>query len=287
MDKIANKQSQVVDWLTITCKGSENQNTLYQAAKEKMRQMRDQGNDLKAWKFKGYGGLQCQGYRWGIRPDSSILVLSGLDANENWAPALDLATNITRIDLAVTVRLDAPLPRYAEGIYETLAETPGIPESQRSFKFIKNQHGGETLYINSRLSDQYGRLYDKGRENPKKIDLPPGTLWRYEVEFKQDRANRIARTLQTCAKSGQLVDRAICETVQKWFFARGCPSLIYSTPGEGMSLALESRVTDDQATLDWLSVSVSPSVKRLCAKGKKRDVLMALGILGFDIASIR
>jgi hypothetical protein len=280
--KLQQEQHSNIDWLTATCKGREPQIALYRMATEQLQVIKAQGNDLKSWHFKGYAGLQAQGYRWGKRADSSILVLSGTYAAEHWLAALGLATNVTRVDLATTVRLSEPLPSFAWHIYEVIGQEPEEKLENRNLTCLSNNHGGETFYVGSRISDQSGRLYDKGRENPKKLDLPAGTLWRYEVELKRERAKSVAQQLLACAKAGQNVGNTIAETVQLWFFSRGVPSLIWSEADKGFDLSLEARVTDDLATLEWLTSSVRPSVQRLIKKGKRRDVLIALGFLDLD-----
>jgi len=282
MEKLQREQSPTVDWLTVTCKKSTSRVALFDIATQELQRLKAEGNDLKTWRFHGYDGLSCQGYRWGTRQDSDILMLSGSDAAYGWQTALEYATNVTRIDLAVTVRLFHPIPDYAWAIYRTLDEKVDGKKPCRKLTFITNNHGGQTLYVGSRSSDQMGRLYDKGREGAKKLDMPIGELWRYEVELKAKRALAVAEQLKICAKSGQNVGNAIGATVQTWFFTRGVPSLMWPESREEFDLAIAARITDDAATLDWLSTCVKPSVQRLIKKGRRRDVLQSLGFLDLD-----
>src|SRR3989304_5980210 len=132
--------------------------------------------------------------RWGMRTDGCIMMLSGQDAAINWLPALALAQNVTRLDLAVTVSLADPITDVAKRAYAWVLTDPhSCPGKKRKYSYVENSSGGQTVYIGSRASDQFGRLYDKGCESAKDACAPPGLLWRYEVEFKAYRAKKLAR----------------------------------------------------------------------------------------------
>jgi Putative phage replication protein RstA len=279
---VAQETTAQVDWLTVTTKDWPVREELFALQMDMVKYHSQIGNRIHPWKFKGYQGIRAQGFRWGRRDDSDIVMLSGVDAQTFWPMALQLGQNISRIDLAVTVLVSSPLPDWAWGIYQTLEGAVDGKKPCRRMTFYKNNTGGQTLYVGSRASDQFGRLYDKGREAVEDLAIDPGLLWRYEVEFKGKRAKTVALQLRRQLGDVGTIPGMIAKTVQLWFFSRGVPILDVVREGDLLDLEVSARVTDDTTTLDWLSNQVRPSVLRLKARGKMRQVVKALGLDEFD-----
>lgn len=271
-------QSAGVDWLTVTVKDLSRQGLLCDEANRLMDALKAKGNTQKIWKFKGYNGYICGSVRWGTRDDGSILMLSGEGASLNWPVALAWCDNCSRIDLAVTVTMIAARPHIARDAYEVLVPPCSDVKSPRKLSFITNSDGGETMYIGSRMSDQYGRLYDKGIEACENTDVKPGLIWRYEVEFKQYRAQRIAKELLKYAKTSENYTENLGETVYKWFLSRGVQPIFSPYNAQPFHTEVYARLSDDDVTLRWLSTQVSPSVARLNKNGRGEEVLEALGL---------
>lgn len=279
---LAQDQSALVDWLTVTARDWPIREELFALSKDMIEYHKLLGNKVETWKFKGYQGIKAQGFRWGRRDDTDICMLSGRDANEFWPMALQMAQNITRIDLAVTILLNSPEPDFAQGCYLTLKDAAAGSCGFKSLTFLQNNHGGQTLYVGSRASDQFGRLYDKGREDPDDSTIDPGQLWRYEVEFKAHRAKRVGEELRRRLAEPLSIPTAISQTVQIWFFSRGIPLLNVTREGDIIDLEIQARITDDAITLEWLSNQVRPSIVRLEKNGKIKDVIHALGLDKLD-----
>src|SRR3989304_5697268 len=183
-----------VDYLTITVSNSDKSVLLMQEAQRLKVDLEECGWKVRKWGMQGYGGYSISGLRWGMRTDGCIMMLSGQDAAINWLPALALAQNVTRLDLAVTVSLADPITDVAKRAYAWVLTDPhSCPGKKRKYSYVENSSGGQTVYIGSRASDQFGRLYDKGCESARDACAPPGLLWRYEVEFKAYRAKKLAR----------------------------------------------------------------------------------------------
>jgi len=231
--------------------------------------------------MKGYSGYSIAGLRWGMRADGCIMMLSGQDAAVNWLPALALADNVTRIDLAATIFLKSPVLDVARRAYAWVLTDPNICHTKkRRYSYVENSAGGQTCYIGSRSSDQFGRLYDKGCESSEEAITPPGWVWRYEVEFKAYRAKKLAKQMEQTAKSEiETVADSIGALVHKWFRSRGINPLFATRIDQGgWMVELEARITDDEASLNWLTVQVRPSVERLMERGRSAEVFEALGI---------
>jgi hypothetical protein len=209
------------------------------------------------------------------------MMLSGQDAAINWLPALALAENVTRLDLAATVSLESPFIDVARTAYgRAITDPERCLCKRRKYSYVENSAGGQTCYIGSRISDQFGRIYDKGCESAKDAICPPGMLWRYEVEFKSYRAKKLAKQMEASARAEtETVAEAISHLIYTWFRSRGIPTIFDDAPPDvDWTVELEARITDDEASLKWLTVQVRPSVERLLERGREAEVFEALGI---------
>jgi hypothetical protein len=266
-----------IDYLTITVQSKESRQDLYERA---VSGIKTNGGDatIKSWTFKGYKGLRCEGLSWGTREDSDICMLSGYDAASAWEVFLPVAENISRLDLQVTTTLTVPWPGLTTLYYDWLTENKR-DLSFKKFILLTGSDDGSTLYIGSRLSDQFGRIYDKGVES--KLDTPPGKVWRFEVEFKNARAGRVAEQLRsyigTERVSSTAVGDRILSTTKVWFGSRECP-VLWESASQPMLLDVVARITSDDVLLNWLSSQVRPSVRRLRDRGKLNETLRALGL---------
>jgi len=271
-----------IDWLTITVKDRGRRELVYNEAGRLFEMGKAHGDVQRPWKFKGFEGYSCGSVRYGDREDCSILMLSGDAAQLNYQPALAWAENISRIDLALTVSLKSAWPGLPKRAYDFIHLQGRKPcKFTRGYQFVCNTAGGQTLYVGSRASDQFGRFYDKGREDEETPLMPPGMVYRYEVEFKSYRAKRVG--IQLLAEAKRSEDHPatmIATTIDKWFLSRGV-RCISSANMDDVAFALDvsAHISDDQTSLNWLSTQVSPTVKRLCRNGKRDETLRALGLL--------
>lgn len=264
-----------VDWLTATAKSADARQRFYLEFERIKWMYVDEGHTVEPWSFRGYVGLKIAGMRWATRPDSDIIMLSGNEACLNWLPFAMCCTNVTRVDLAVTVDLKNPEYDLSTRIYEWMCENRDLVKRSVQYTLIRNTNGGQTLYAGSRSSDQYGRLYDKGVEESGDRSQA-GLRWRYEVEFKSERALRIVEQLKTySAENG--VEQAIADTVYQWFLARDIDPL-WSRNGPPMRMDITATITSDEAKLMWLTKQVRPSVVQLLKHGKLPEVIDALGL---------
>ena len=267
--------SSSVDWLTCTTKSPEARIKLYELCAEFRKDLSPNGK-ITPWRFRGYQGLQCESVRWGTRADSDIAVLSGYDAEVAWRRLLPVAENVSRVDLAVTMKVGKKIENLVDVYYEWVKQNLGAWEARKLTR-MENNWGGQTLYVASRASDQFGRIYDKGAQD-KKLKVPPGYLWRYEVEFKDDRAPKIAEQLQLWSLVPWDIGRSIQQTVYLWFDSRNVPPLFERTKVLPLGSTVSARVTTDDKALAWLHAQVAPTVARLMDKGKTDQTLQALGV---------
>lgn len=278
---VIENQSTGVDWLTVTANDPPTQRLLFEVASAFLTDLKGEGNTQKVWKFHGYDGYVCAGFRWGARGDGSIVMLSGPMARDNFKAFLQLCPNPTRIDLALTITLAEPLEDVAVRAYEgATTDDDDKKRLTKKFSLIRNNEGGQTCYVGSRVSDQFGRVYDKGRENRESriAGMPAGKIWRYEVEFKQYRAKRIGKQLLASIEGQDDIHAKIGATIERWFISRDIVCISFAYEHLPYFAEVSADLTDDERSLKWLSTQVSPTIGRLSKHGKKAEVYAALGL---------
>lgn len=254
-----------VDWLTITTGDTERRKAVFAMFEEACNAMRSLGEEPQVWTFLGYKGLLVTGVRWGTRKEDDIAIVSGMDAARWWQRLADFRDNCSRVDLAVTCFPPTAMYDVAARAFERLGGWNVPAAINRRYTFLRNNQGGQTLYIGSRSSDQFGRLYDKACQL--KPMQPAGTIWRYEVEFKHDRAELVLKGL-IASESGHRFPDSIVPTVWDWYEERGiAPIFGRNTTVPALPTQLQATVSTDQMQLDWLRRQVSPAVRRLVSKG--------------------
>jgi len=267
-----------VDWFTATS-GSDRLGFLWRELMSRYEKTLAYADlERREWSRHGYNGTSLPGFQWGYhRQHGYIIICSGPIAERFWLEALAPRPRVTRLDLSVTVDINPPEPFMADRLYRE-GQAQGL-FGNLSTTVVENSRGGNTLYLGSRSSDQYGRLYDKGVEaDPKGGEQ--GKFWRYEVEFKKPRSSVVAGTLMTRMKDGSLPADLILSTVHDWFLVRGVRPLFRpgATPALVTVVSQEYRETSLDRKIKWLRTSVQPTVKKLLAMGMEEETLRALGI---------
>lgn len=254
-----------VDWLTVTASEHQRRGVLFDMFTKVCDAMKTLGQDPQVWNWMGYKGLQVTGVRWGTRAEDDIAIASGMDAAQWWQQLAGFRDNCSRVDLAVTVFPPFAMYDVAARAYSSMGGWNGNNSQKRKACFLHNNAGGQTLYIGSRSSDQFGRLYDKSAQL--RPPRPAGTIWRYEVEFKHQRAEVVLKSL-IASESAQRFPDSIVPTLYDWFeerfvqpiFTRNCTVPVLPTQ-------LQATVTTDQMKLEWLRRQVGPAVRKLVQRG--------------------
>lgn len=228
---------------------------------------------VDTWGWRGYKGYSAEGIRVGTNGNGhSIAVLSGDSSAEIWRKFMPGRGRVTRIDLAVTVSLGA----RSEGISSMSFDVLEDVGSKRKYSLVKNSQGGQTLYLGSRTSETYCRLYDKGSERGDE----PGWVWRYEVEYKKPKSEKVASVLESVSDQER---SKIIATVHDEFYRSNVPP-IFSRKGDGIRVESEVKITGADRKLMWLSSSVRPTVEYLFACGRGKDALKALGLWADEVS---
>lgn len=157
----------------------------------------------------------------------------------------------TRLDVALDVRdsglnirsLAAQLKR---GKAETKFQTWNLLDGST----------GQTLYLGSRQSEQFMRIYDKGKEQN------DGTNWkRIELELKGSRAEMFAK--ETAARSEAETARATQRAIKHLVDFRG--NIWQEIVGD-LAIGIAKASEGQTDTIAWLIGSVAPAMGKYIAK---------------------
>lgn len=261
-----------LDWLTVTCQSEAMRPLFRKWAESLIEREKDAGNVKRAFALRGYRGTKLGRIAFGEQPDSAIAQLQGSLAEEEFDHAVGLADKVTRIDPSVTVRQEPFNDRMAAEAYVAAVrewEQPGFPPS---YALIDSSNHGSTLYVGRRVSERFGRVYDKYAQSAG--DAYANT-WRYEVECKGGAASRVAAD---CL--GTPDRHAFCQGyVYDYFQSRGVQP-IYSAEPHRVQGSSWSGLPDWGRHSKWLAGSVAPVVKRAVAQGRAQELLDLLGLVG-------
>lgn len=234
------------------------------------------GNRLQRFSLHGFNGLRAGSAAVGKSASGMIFRLSGDVAAEQWKNVYELSTNVSRLDCAATLRhTGAWIDRSRVHLDEARSYAKKSAPKMRVTRIDGGAHG-TTLNIGSRVSDAYGRIYDKEAESQSDHYRD---CWRYEVEFKRDKAN-----LACSALSGSSLDSLAPASVSlSWFEARGI------VPGQSLTGVALPRSFQAPGELDnsllWFRTGVRGSVARVIAGGRLKEALDSLGLYAEVLAS--
>lgn len=254
--------------MTVTAGGTLSTRNLWEYGRALVREQQRNGFTIRAQRPQGYDGLGCGGVFVGERRDGVMLRLSGAMADGAWQDAVVRSSNVSRIDLQVTVVGDATTANLARRHHaEAIRAARGRGRPPSTALLTKNG-APQTLNIGSRASETYCRCYDKHAESPE--DYPAGA-WRYEVEYKGDTAavvaSRLVDTNLPTSRALSLVHDVFSRRGTRPFFAPEAPP-----PG----LKWENMVTDQERILRWLQRGVAPTLRRAQAEGWLNEAIAHL-----------
>lgn len=258
----------MVDWLTLT--------TYETRASDAMRYLVI-GEDWEPEKRLQYNGIGSGSLFLGdaLQRGKShyMFVASGESADQaystwsrNFGP---YDWNVTRIDLQVTVPLPAKFDSRA--LYDDIVAWDG-PGRPRKAAIVQSGDGLDTVYIGSRTSDRFTRIYIKP------LDSGLRAL-RFEVEYKGDHAHRVANDCRTPG----VLHRILAHEVQSLPNVKfGVLAPFIRVLGPEAHRPEIKRATAELSTLDWLRRQVTPTLERLTNSHEHGNVTRQLVKAWYD-----
>jgi DNA relaxase NicK len=244
-----------VDWISMSCDRASGVAELLRWRDVAFKRLGEEGYSEQRFASHGFEGRSRGQVSVSVGRSSVLCSLSGVEAYSNWRTVAQHATNISRIDLACTVRpatRTSALAREGYATHEGRSKGRGRPVQ---LTLIQSQDRGDTLYVGSRKSDQLGRLYDKEKESKEKLW---NGCWRYEVQYRREYAKIAAGKL-----AGVPTDAEACTaTVSSWFSARGIPCVPIAD-NSAITIRPAPKVADDIEWLRWVMRCVQPRAREL------------------------
>lgn len=257
------------DWITVSTVCPESSKRLVLRLVKLLGSELVLGNEKRPWANYGYEGFKCGQVEGGTRADGALVRLSGEVAHENWRKVLSVADNCSRFDVQATIRWPKLAHRMIATHYREALKMTKRKRHPFTATILKATDQSSTIYLGKRISERFGRIYNKGLESgsPEFYNAV-----RYELELKKDEARSAALH---CGSSSDPEAAMMCELSRFLTDRLGCsPPLL-----EGLSTRVVlRRRSDAEKSLSWLGKDVRPTVQRLIKRGRINDVVTALGL---------
>ena len=258
-----------VDYITATATHSRKQVVLRELGEELVEQEALCGNDISRWHGLGYHGRGAGSASYGVGPQGVLVRASSGLAAENWRRLVQWSTNVSRIDVQVTVLTalgpDTFLSERWEQARQHWLQHPHLREP----KLRSGVNGAETIELGSRQSERCGRIYDKGKET--KLDHYRNCV-RCEAEYKGKVAKAVAHDLLRKEPTPASVVPHVLG-----FFRKQRVELQFDTYSPTF-IKGSANSSDRSKKLLYLEKSIRPLVKKLIVSGSVYEVVEALGL---------
>lgn len=258
-----------VDYFTVTGTTPQSKQKVWNFGHRIMDHERQWGNERRLWNWKAYEGFKCGAVQVGTRDDSAIVRVSGSLAREHYKEAYQVCTNCSRIDTQVTVRSSMDTQKWITKEFKRALAWSTTLERKPAVDLHWSNNGTATVYFNKRVSDRFGRIYDKGAETG--LDVLQGCV-RYEVEWKGEQAMNQIKSLA----SSREPHKTIARDLHSFFTLRSCVPQF--NPEGRETIVCPRRKADRTRQLEWIRASVRPTVQRLIECGELAEVLDCLGL---------
>lgn len=258
-----------IDWLSCSAPRCDEHDALWTRGGELLAAEEAEGNRVKPWRSHGLVGLVCGSVVRAVSPTHYFLQLSSERARTAAHGVLPLAGHTSRLDLQVTAQTPGEAPYDAARAAYRAREARRRGGRPLTRTHLYSTNGGATCYLGRRVSDAFGRVYDKGVEDKA---APAGTLWRWELELKRDVANLTALELLAVEDVEAAAAGLIRSTFAEWGVTVPTAAASIRKP------SAQSPRSDADRLLGWLATGVRPSVEFLLRAGRHADVLRALGL---------
>lgn len=258
-----------VDWITGTGPASGAIDVCVQKAGKWLKDEEARGHEIKPWCFSEYRGFACGSVALGQRYDGYIFRLGSHMAQRHWRDVFTATRKATRLDIQYTVRFPVDPAVIISRSYRQVKRSKRKSPHGPSHSLFAASDKSSTLYLGSRSSEIFGRLYDKARES--KSEFFKGCV-RAEAELKGETANSYAHFLfRSNDEQADIISRVSTlmqdRGVSPWLPQGRLPHVCARLPP-----------TDIERRLRWLETGVRPTVQWLIERCGRDRVLKALGL---------
>jgi hypothetical protein len=258
------------DWLTMSAHSPGTVSAIFDWASEAFVREIDCGNELRTWGTHGFSGHRVGEIACASRGGRVLIILSGTAAKSHFGTVVGFADNVSRYDGQVTVRAtDARDPIIAGALHALKGSL------KRKGRNIRWEHRlssdwGETVYLGSRLSSWYGRVYNKGAQSGL---AEYQDCWRYEVELKKPNALPAARWVAAQASQAD----ANTALVSYGYQHRGITPC-FDAGSAAVDLAFSDPPTTDERRMTYLRKYIRPMVAKMLQRHTREELRRTLGL---------
>lgn len=218
---------------------------------------RDQqlGYDVGKGGAFGFYGQKTRHALYGDKKEWSMLQVSGYEAKRGIILAHE-GTQCSRLDLQMTVFVgEDNVTNTIRTAYQQACQTDRPEARHMKVTCIESRGKIQTVYLGSRASDIFFRIYDKFAESGK--EEYRGCV-RYELEIK----GRASKALWRKLISGEITLFDCFKMLQKMLLERGVLVPVDEIKTDGPDFPRREK-TRTEATAAWLASQVAPTVRRL------------------------
>lgn len=228
---------------------------------------------VKPWAWQGYTGWSVGSFCFGERPDGTIVRVSSVLAHDYVTEGLPIGHNVSRLDICLDIwgvkDIDTVIALHKD---EAITYRSSLHSRPFDVRLQETYGKGDTLYLGSRTSGVYLRIYNKAKEQEGN-DYYDECI-RYEAEIKDERARKVLDRYRDAGyRSISLTENLL------GFLERRGIHLTSIHGGSAVYIDASPRSRGDiDASLAWLRDQVSPTVRRLLKLGYRGDIIEALGL---------
>lgn len=253
-----------LDWLTMTTT-KEQRGYIYWAI---FKSFTD--DKIRPWRLRQYSGLEAANGEIAVgidhKTNTAILIARGGIADDIFITRPPAPSQFSRLDIQTTVVYDFPQRDLLEEVYSTGG---GVVKKK---SWIVNNQGGQTVYLGSRQSQIFVRVYDAGiRHELAEKD----TMFRYEIEVKKPLALPLAHVIWA-QKSVASMRMIMADWMVDKLTAR---NIILPWERSILNEQIDSltiRKTSEDSTFAWLGNQVAKAIEKLLDNGYTRDEILAV-----------
>lgn len=246
-----------IDYIRVTCNDELNGVRLRDHFWDTAEQDAQLGYEVQNGGAFGFVGKKSRHALWGVKKDWSMLQVSGRFAQRALAYAHE-GTQCTRLDLQVTYQVEeGKVEETIRSLYNVACDHKGEEGMPVKVKMIEERHKAQTVYIGSRASDYFVRIYDKFEESGKEEYR---NCVRVELEIKGRASKAIWQRMCTSEDGvGHLLNH-----LKKIVSKRGIV-LPEHFKGKIPQMVFKREPMKEENQLAWLKRQISPTVTKLSA----------------------
>lgn len=247
-----------VDYLRVTSRDKKDHVAFEQEFQRVLKKDRVLGYKSRSGGAFGFWGTSSRHGMLAIKEDWHLLQVSGRMA-KGMEGICKVTQNCTRIDVQVTFQVGeenvATVIRY---MYESACDAPHGEGHPHKVKLIEENRKAQTVYIGSRSSDNYMRIYDKYQESGE--EAYKGCV-RVELEIKGKTSKGVWKKMsEEGAGEGYL-------TKILYAYARKVGiEMPEDVGGSSVEVYKPTMMRNIEKTLAWIQKSVAPSISRLVSE---------------------